>query len=84
MANLINIRVLHHDRDDLIHIGIACQIDENNLDNSEQTIIQNYEKKTAWCGGFKEACKRYYKRIAIVNAETLQVIRTIYEKKEGE
>ena len=48
---------------------------------SEKTIVDNYEKKTAWCGGFKAACEKYYQRIAIVRADTLEVIRPIYPNK---
>lgn len=48
------------------------------LDKAEKDIVDNYEKKTAWCGGFKAACEKYYQRIAIVRADTLEVIRPIY------
>ena len=37
-------------------------------------------EKTAWCGGFKVACERYYKRIAIVNAVNLGIMRLIYNE----
>ncbi|MFR3473563.1 MAG: hypothetical protein ACLTT9_02880 [Phocaeicola vulgatus] len=33
------------------------------LDKAEKDIVDNYEKKTAWCGGFKAACEKYYQRI---------------------
>lgn len=50
-------------------------------DKAEKGIVDNYEKKTAWCGGFKAACEKYYQRIAIVRADTLEVIRPIYPNK---
>lgn len=80
MSDLINIRVLQHDTEDQIRIGMAYPVFD--LDKAEQGIIKGYEKETAWCGGFKVACEKYYKRIAIVRADTLEVIRSIYERKE--
>mgnify|MGYP000572818356 CR=1 FL=1 len=53
MKNLINIRVLQHDTNDQIRIGMAYPIID--LDKAEKDIVDNYEKKTAWCGGFKAA-----------------------------
>lgn len=82
MNDLINIRVLQHDTEDQIRIGMAYPIID--LDKAEKDIVDNYEKKTAWCGGFKAACEKYYQRIAIVRADTLEVIRSIYERKEDE
>ena len=79
MKSLINIRVLQHDTNDQIRIGMAYPIID--LDKAEKDIIDNYEKKTAWCGGFKAACEKYYHRIAIVRADTLEVIRPIYPNK---
>lgn len=77
MSDLINIRVLQHDTEDQIRIGMAYPVFD--LDKAEQGVIMAYEKKTAWCGGFKAACEKYYKRIAIVRADTLEVMRLIYE-----
>ena len=79
MKNLINIRVLQHDTNDQIRIGMAYPIID--LDKAEKDIVDNYEKKTAWCGCFKSACEKYYQRIAIVRADTLEVIRPIYPNK---
>ena len=79
MKNLINIRVLQHDTNDQIRIGMAYPITD--LDKEEKKIIALYESKTAWCGGFKVACEKYYQRIAIVRADTLEVIRQIYPNK---
>lgn len=80
MSDLINIRVLQHDTEDQIRIGMAYPVFD--LDKAEQEIINGYENKTAWCGGFKAVCEKYYRRIAIVRADTLEVIRPIYERKE--
>lgn len=80
MSDLISIRVLQHDTEDQIRIGMAYPVLD--LEKAEQGIIKAYEKDTAWCGGFKTACEKYYKRIAIVSADTLEVIRSIYERKE--
>lgn len=82
MSDLINIRVLQHDTEDQIRISSAFPID--NLEKAEKGVIAGYEEDTAWCGGFKAACEKYYKRIAIVRADTLEVIRSIYERKEDE
>ena len=46
MGNLINIRVLQHDTNDQIRIGMAYPIID--LDKAEKGIVDNYEKKTAW------------------------------------
>lgn len=78
MNNPIYIRVLQHDNNDQIRIGEAFPATD--LDKAEKDITAQYEAKTAWCGGFKVACERYYKRIAIVNAVSLEVIRLIYNK----
>lgn len=78
-TNIINIRVLQHDKNNQIRIGELFPIVD--LDKAEKDIIAQYEARTAWCGGFKKAFERYYKRIAIVNADTLEVIRPIYPNK---
>ena len=83
MEDLIYIRVLQHDTEDQIRIGNAYPVTD--LDKAENNIVALYEKRTAWCCGFKAACKQYYKRIAIVDADTLEVIRSIYgAKKEND
>lgn len=82
MSDLLYIRTLQHDTEDQIRISAAYPVDD--LEKAEQSIIAGYEKETAWCGGFKVACDRYYKRIAIVDAESLQELRFIYKRKEGQ
>ena len=74
MANeIITIRVLQHDTEDLIRIGMA--IPTLSIEETVQRVIKQYEVDCAWCGGFKAACENYYKRIAIVNADTLLRVR---------
>lgn len=80
-SDLIYIRTMQHDTEDNIRIGVSYPVDD--LFKAEQEIIKEYEKDTAWCGGFKAACEKYFKRIAIVRADTLEVIRSIYERKEA-
>ena len=52
------VRVLQHDRSDEIRIGIAYCI-SGELDRAAKDCIDSYEKKCAWCGGFKSACEKY-------------------------
>ncbi|MEG1729600.1 MAG: hypothetical protein RR280_08700 [Bacteroidaceae bacterium] len=54
------------------------------MDITVKTVIQKYEDESAWCGGFAAACEKYYKRIAIVDADTLEVMRSIYNRKEAQ
>ena len=79
MNNTIYIRVLQHDKNDQIRIGEAFPATD--LNKAEKDIIAQYEAMCAWCGGFKAACEKYYQRIAIVRADTLEVIRPIYPNK---
>ena len=48
-----------------------------------ENTIKQYGKEMEWCGGFQDGCKRYYKRIALVNADTLQSVIEIYPGKEA-
>ena len=83
-TNYISIRVLQHDKSDQIRIGAERGIFEDQLERAVQNTIAQYEKETEWCGGFQVACERYYKRIAIVEADSLAVLRVIYPVKEEE
>lgn len=83
-TNYISIRVLQHDKSDQIRIGAERVISQDKLDIAVQDTIDQYDKETEWCGGFQVACDRYYKRIAIVNGETLEIIKMIYPVKEEE
>lgn len=79
----INLRVLQQDTCDQIRIGACFPAYTKHLDKVVENTIKQYGKDLEWCGGFKDGCKRYYKRIALVNAETLQSVREIYPGKEG-
>ena len=81
--NQITVRVLQHDTEDQIRIGAGFPIWDDQLDMVVKNTIKQYGKELEWCGGFQEGCKRYYKRIALVNAETLQSVREIYPEKEA-
>ncbi|MGN1216922.1 MAG: hypothetical protein ACI4TD_02985 [Phocaeicola sp.] len=84
-TNYISIRILQHDRgSDQIRIGAELWLFEDQMDRLVQDTIAQYEQSTKWCGGFQVACERYYKRIAIVDAGTLAVLRVIYPVKEEE
>lgn len=79
---LINIRVLQQDTEDQIRIGASFPVPGDELDKVVENTVKQYSKDLEWCGGFQEGCKRYYKRIALVDADTLQVITEIYPGKE--
>ena len=84
MANgIITLRVLQQDTEDQIRIGAGFPALEGNIDKVVENTIKQYGKELEWCGGFQEGCKRYYKRIALVNADTLQSVREIYPGKEA-
>lgn len=78
---LICVRILQHDTEDEIKIGVSVPITEDKLDKYAEGTIKSYDKRLEWCGGFIQGCKKYYKRIALVDADTLEVIKVIYEKK---
>lgn len=80
---IINFRVLQQDTDDQIRMGASFPIYCKNLDKAVESTIKQYSKDLELCGGFKAGCKRYYKRIALVDADTLQVVREVYPGKEG-
>lgn len=73
--DLINIRILQHDTEDQIRIGVAYPVTD--LDKAEKDVIAGYEKDMAWCGGFRVACGKYYRRVALVDGQTLEVLRLI-------
>lgn len=79
--NLIYVRVLQHDTEDQIRIGMSTPIWESNLEKAVADVKAEYEKNLAGFGGFEEGCKRFYKRVALVDANTLAVIKIVYEKK---
>ena len=80
--DLITVRVLQQDTQDEIKIGAGFPVWEDQLDQVKENTKKQYDQRLEWCGGFQEGCKRYYKRIALVDADTLQVITEIYPGKE--
>lgn len=79
--DLIYIRVLEQDTCDIIRTGPSYPIlkSMDSIDKQTTQVINGYDKKLKWCGGWnKDNCRKYYKRIAIVDAKTLQSIREIY------
>ena len=72
-------RVLQQSQDNQIRIGAPFYgID---MDTIVDNVIKSYETSHTWCGGFRIACEKYYQRIAIVDADTLRVVKIIYDKK---
>ena len=82
MANSINIRVLQHETNDSIRIGIAHRVID--LQEAEKEIISGYDIRMADFGGFTGACQKFFKRIAIVDADTLKVIKSLYDQEPKE
>lgn len=80
---LIYVRVLEQDTCDQIRIGQAFPIYRKQL----QTVVENtktqYDNQFEWCGGFDAGCEKYQQRIAIVDADTFQSLREIYNRKGG-
>ncbi len=75
-------RVLQHDANDEIRIGRRFPMFD--LDGEAGNVKKLYDEKLEWCGGFDASCDKYYKRIAIVDADTLAVLRVVYQAKEEE
>ena len=85
MANdLIYVRVLQHDTEDMIRIGMATPVWNNQLDKVVDDVKAGYEKELSWCGGLEKGCDRFYKRIALVDAKTLAVVKVIWQRKDKE
>lgn len=84
MNELKYIRVMQHDlHGDNIRIGREYPILDDtpeSFDKAEAKATEAYEASCAWCGGFEKAAEKYYKRIALVDADTLKVLRLIYPK----
>lgn len=75
----IYIRVLQQDKEDEIRIGKPIMV--GNLEDAVNKCKAAYAQRCAWCGGMEAACERYYQRIAIVDADTLTELRSIYPKQ---
>lgn len=84
MKELQYIRVLQHElHGDNIRIGAAYPIlncTDESLDKAVKKAVETYEKSRAGKDSFEESCKKYYERVALVDADTLEVLRLIYPK----
>ena len=80
--DIITVRVLQQDTQDEIKIGAWFPIWNDQLDKVVENTIKQYDNDMKWCGGFQAGCEKYYKRIALVDADTLQSIREIYPVKK--
>lgn len=84
MNELKYIRVLQHElHGDNIRIGAAFPIldgTDESLDKAAKNAVETYEKRRTGKNSFEESCKKYYERVALVDADTLKVLRLIYPK----
>lgn len=77
------IRVLEQDlKTDEIRIGASMETEDTarGMSDIENQILIAYSNKLDWCGGYHKGTRTYYKRIAMVNADTLKVIKVIFEQ----
>lgn len=81
--DIITVRVLQQDTQDEIKIGAGFPIWEDQVDQVAENTRKQYDQRLEWCGGFQEGCKRYFKRIALVDADTFQSVKEIYPGKEA-
>ena len=80
---LIYIRVLEQDTYDQIRIGFSYPIFKENLQREVENVIEAYDKRMSWCGGWNdENNNKYHERIAIVDAKTLQSVKEIWNKNK--
>ncbi|HHT23136.1 MAG TPA: hypothetical protein GXZ87_07495 [Bacteroidales bacterium] len=81
------IRILEHlHYGDNIRIGGAFMILDTTaegLNKAEADVIKMYDDRNAHDGGFIKTAEKYYRRVAIVDADTLEVLRLIYPKNEN-
>ena len=81
--DLIYIRVLQQDTEDQVRMGASFPLFKDDVERVAENTIKQYDKDLEWCGGFQAGCEKYYKRIALVNADTFQSIKEIYPGKEA-
>ena len=78
---IMYVRVLQHEAEsDGIRIGRSYPISD--LEKEVENVKKAYDQRLEWCGGFDNSCGKYYQRIAIVDAETLAVLKVIFSNKE--
>lgn len=81
-------RVLEHDTCDQIRIGASFPVIREQVAKVAETIIHGYDKQLEWRGGWNEEnAREFYKRIALVDADSLQVLHEVWSsegtKKRG-
>ena len=82
-TELIYVRVLEQDTCDQIRIGMSYPVYRDNLANEAEKVKKAYGERMDWCGGWNdENNNKYHQRIALVDAETLQSVREIWNKKK--
>lgn len=77
---LIYVRVLQHDTADQVRIGASFPIFKEDINRTADNTKAQYDKDMEWCGGFEAGCEKYYLRIALVDADTLQSVKEIWKK----
>jgi|GEM_PF-6883807 len=78
---LIYVRVFEQGVYDDIRMGVSYPIFKDQIDKEVDSVKRGYDKRLEWCGGFEKNAKEYYKRIALVDAETFQSVKEIYNVK---
>lgn len=74
------VRVLQHDTADQIKIGAAFTTKD--LEADVKSIIAGYDKVLEHAGGAMAGFKKYYKRVALVDADTFKELISIYKEEE--
>jgi len=80
---LMYVRVMEKDLADQIRIGATFPIWRNALEEKAKNIRDTYERNLEWCGGFDKGCRKYYTRIALVEADSLAIVRDIWNSGKG-
>ena len=83
MAQIIRtqyVRVLKHDTADQIRISFAFPT--NDIVKTAQDIFTQEDENLNWCGGARLSASKFYRRIALVDARTLQTVKDIYDGSE--
>ena len=75
-----NVRILEHDIADNIRVGISYPID--NIDKAIKDVFSLEDKKLGSLGGAQLSASKYYRRIAIVDAASLQSLVVVFDGTE--
>lgn len=75
---LKHVRVLEHEKgSDQIRIGYTFPT--RDLDKTAEQVLRQYDEQLSWCGGIDPGMNRYYHRVCIVDAASLQVLKVVWE-----